>query len=92
MGIYLIMDKIMMIYSIPKGDSILRINFNRKLFNYNVQSHKGKYKRKTKGILSKVEKPAKSCVIFDKGYLKEVRKLCKDFNIKYKLYLIKKLR
>jgi len=82
----------MMIYSIPKGDSILRINFNRKLFTYNVQSHKGKYQRKTKGILSKVEKPTKSCVIFNKEYLKDVKDLCNNLKINFKLYLIKRLK
>jgi len=81
----------MMIYSIPKGDSIIRINFNRKLFDYNVQSHRGKYKRKTKGILSKVDKPAKSCVIFDRRCLKDVKKLCEEFKIDFKLYLVKTL-
>lgn len=82
----------MMIYSIPKGDSILRINFNRKLFAYNVQSHKGKYQRKTKGILSKIEKPTKSCVIFDKKYVQDVKDLCNDLKINFKLYLIKRLK
>jgi len=81
----------MMIYSIPKGDSTLRINFNRKLFAYNVQSHKGKYQRKTNGILSKVEKPTKSCVIFDRKYLNKVKELCNNLKISYNLYLIKKL-
>lgn len=80
-----------MIYSIPEGDSIVRINFNRKLFTYNVQSHKGKYKRKTKGILSKVDKPIKSCVIFDRRFLKDVRRLCREYKIDFKLYLVKPL-
>jgi len=82
----------MIIYSIPKGDSVLRINFNRKLFSYNIQSHKGKYKRKTEGILKKYEKPIKSCVIFNKIHLKDIRKLCKNTGINYKLYEIKKLK
>lgn len=86
------MVKILMIYSIPNGNSTLRISFNRKLLNYNVQSHKGRYKRKTNGILSKYERPNKSCIIFDKKHLKEIRNLCKEFKIIHNLYHIRKLK
>lgn len=86
------MKKVMMIYKIPNGDSVLRISFNRKLLNYNIQSHKGKYKTKTKGILDKFEKPTKSCIIFEKKFLSDVKKLCKEVGVDYMLYQIEKLK
>ena len=80
-----------MIYNIPKGDDITRITFNRKLFNYNLQSHKGKYQKKSKGILTNYEKPIRSCVIFDKEKLQEVKKLCKKLDITPKFYKAEEL-
>ena len=87
------MGKIMMIYSIPKGDSSTRITFNRKLFEYNVQSHKGRYKRKSKGLLSDsdFEKPVRSCVIFDKKFLKKVKKISSELKIITKFYEVKEI-
>jgi len=80
-----------MIYEIPEGNSVLRIQFNRKLFEYNVQTNGGRSKTKTKGILSRYEKPVRSCVIFEKIYLEKVKKLCKEFKIKPNFYYVIKL-
>ncbi|MFH0875763.1 MAG: hypothetical protein V1859_07535 [archaeon] len=85
------MAKIMMIYSIPDGKDAIRITFNRKLFNYNLQSHEGKYKKKSQGILSKYEKPLRSVVIFDKDKLAAVEVLCSQLSIDAKFYLIKEI-
>lgn len=81
----------MMIYNIPEGDDITRITFNRKLFDYNLQSHKGKYQKKSKGILTNYEKPVRSCVIFDQEKLEQVKKICKKLQITTKFYEIKEL-
>lgn len=85
------MQKIMMIYSIPKGDDAIRIKFNRKLFEYNLQSHKGKYQSKSKGILSDFEKPLRSCVIFYEEKLEKVQRLCDELKVNSKFYKIKKV-
>ncbi len=82
------MIQILMIYNIPKGDAATRIAFNRKLFNYNIQTHKGKYKRQTKGILEQYEKPIRSCIIFSHNKYAEVKKLCEEFKIKTNFYKI----
>ena len=83
-----IMAKVMMIYAIPKGDSSVRISFNRKLFNYRIQSHKGKYKKKTEGVLKEFERPAKSCIVFDEDYLFSVNSICEQFKIRRIFYNI----
>lgn len=80
------MEKILMIYSV--GKDAKRIAFNRKLFSYKIQSHAGKYKYQSKGILTQYEKPLRSVVIFDKGKLLETKKLCKKLNIEAKFYNI----
>jgi CMP-2-keto-3-deoxyoctulosonic acid synthetase len=80
-----------MIYTIPQGDDITRITFNRKLFEYNLQSHKGKYQKRSKGILTNYEKPVRSCVIFDKEQLEQVKKLTKKLQITTKFYEINEL-
>lgn len=80
-----------MIYSIPEGKDVLRITFNRKLFNYNLQSHEGKYKKKSPGILFEYEKPLRSVVIFDQTKLKDVKTLCSKLSIDAKFYIIKKI-
>ena len=85
------MTKILMIYSIPKGNDVTRIAFNRKLFNYNLQTHKGRYKSTTKGILEEFEKPIRSCVIFQEKNLSKVKNLCEQFKIIAHFYEIKKL-
>lgn len=81
----------MMIYSIPDGNAVKRIAFNRRLIDYNIQTHNGKYKGKTKGILKEYEKPIRSCIIFSKKYLSQVKELCKELEIPTKFYEIKKL-
>ncbi len=75
-----------MIYSF--GDDAKRITFNRKLFSYNIQSHTGKYKYQSKGILTQYEKPLRSVIIFDKKKLVSTRKLCHKFNVGAKFYEI----
>lgn len=81
----------MMIYEIPEGNSVVRIQFNRKLFEYNMQTNGGRGRTKTKGILSQYEKPAKCCVIFEYTHLNKIKKLCKEFRVKSNFYNITKL-
>ena len=81
-------EHILMIYQIPQGNATKRITFNRKLFAYNTQSHKGKYKKKSNGILGEYEKPTRSCVIFTSEYTAQVKELCKKLAIPTKLYKI----
>lgn len=78
-----------MIYSI--GEDAKRITFNRKLFSYKIQSHEGKYKYKSKGILTQYEKPLRSVIIFDKEKLIETKKLCDKLNVEAKFYEITKI-
>ena len=79
-----------MIYAIPNGDDKLRIKFNRELFNYSIQSHKGKYKSKSKGILNNYEKLTKSCILFDHHKLNEIKNLCAKLNINTRFFEINK--
>lgn len=58
------------------------------MFQYKTQSHKGKYKKTTKGILTIYEKPTRSVVIFNKTKLPQIKKLIEENNIKHKLYEI----
>lgn len=81
----------MLIYNF-KGNDSQRIKFNRKLLNYNTQSHKGKYKKKTKGILQQYQKPTRSLIIFQKNNLKKIKKILTEFKIDYALYEIKQLK
>ena len=81
----------MMIYAIPKGNDATRITFNRKLFTYNLQSHKGRYSSKSKGILTNFVKPTRSCVIFNKEKFEKVKSLCDSLKIISKFYEIKEL-
>lgn len=85
------MIQILMIYSIPNGNHSTRISFNRELFDYRVQSHGGKYDKKSDGILKKYEKPVRSTVIFNKEYLEKVQTICKKHKIKTEFYQIKKI-
>ena len=78
-----------MIYNM-KGNDSERISFNRKLFQYNIQSHKGKYKTVSKGALKKYEKPVRSVVIFYKEDITKVMKLIDEWKIECKLYEIYK--
>ena len=80
--------KVLMIYQIPEGDAIKRITFNRKVFAYNLQSHNGKYKRKSQGLLTEYEKPIRSCIIFEHKYILEIRKICEKLAISFKIYEI----
>lgn len=85
------MDKILMIYKIPKGKDSIRISFNRKLFCYRMQANSGRYDKKTKGILEKYEKPIRSTIIFEKDKLAKVKTLCQKYDIDSKFYEIKKI-
>lgn len=78
-----------MIYNLDGRDSN-RIKFNRKLFNYNLQSHKGKYQATSNGILKKYEKPIRSVIIFEKKFLNKVKNLLEEYGITNKLYQIQK--
>lgn len=78
-----------MIYNLDGKDSN-RIKFNRRLFNYKLQSHKGKYQTVSKGILKKYQKPTRSVVIFEKKYLNKVRKLLEEYVISSRIYQIQK--
>lgn len=80
--------KVLMIYQIPEGDAIRRITFNRKVFAYNLQSHNGKYKRKSQGLLTEYEKPIRSCIIFEYKYFPKIKEICEKLAISYKLYEI----
>lgn len=84
------MKQIMLIYNF-KGNDSQRIKFNRKLLNYNTQSHEGKYKKKTKGILKQYQKPTRSLIIFPKNNLKQIKEILTEFKIDYTLYEIKQL-
>ncbi len=81
-----------MIYQIPKGNASTRISFNRKLFCYRIQSNKGKYDKFSNGILKKFKKPIRSTVIFDESKIKNVKKICEEFNIKRKFYKINEIK
>ena len=74
-----------MIYNF-RGENSERIKFNRKLFQYKIQSHKGKYQTVSKGILKKCEKPVRSVVIFDREYLNKVKQIMNKSKAKYNLY------
>lgn len=84
------MSKTLLIYHLNGNDSN-RIKFNRKLFNYKTQSHKGKYEQTTKGILTKYEKPVRSAVIFDDKKTLQIKKLLNEFNIAHKMYKIQNI-
>lgn len=78
-----------MIYNL-KGNDSERISFNRKLFQYNIQSHKGKYKKTSKGVLKVYEKPVRSVVIFNKEDTIQVMKVIDKFDVDHRLYEIHK--
>lgn len=78
-----------MIYHL-KGNNSKRIGFNRKLFQYNIQSHKGKYKTVSEGALKKYEKPVRSVVIFNKENITQIKELIDKWKIDCKLYEIYK--
>lgn len=81
--------KIIMIYDL-KGNDSNRIKFNRELFEYKIQSHRGKYKTKSKGFLKEYLKPVRSVIIFNKLDLKKVQEILKKYNLTCKLYEISK--
>ena len=81
--------KVIMIYDL-EGEDSKRIRFNRELFQYKIQSHKGKYNTLSNGVLKNYEKLAKSIVIFDKGFLSKVIKIIKKFGVSCRLYEINK--
>ena len=86
------MSKILMIYHIPKGDASTRISFNRKLFCYRIQSNSGKFDKISDGILKKFKKPVRSTVIFNESKIKNVKKICTEFNIMSKFYKIQEIK
>ena len=86
------MKDILMIYHIPKGNDSIRISFNRKLFCYRVQSNLGKFDKLSEGILKKFKKPVRSTVIFDELKIKNVKKICHEFNVASEFYRISKIK
>lgn len=80
-------NKVIMIYNMDGKDSE-RIKFNRRLFQYKTQSHKGKYETISKGVLKEYEKPVRSVVIFDKTILNKVKKIAAELKISCKIYEI----
>ena len=85
------MKEILMIYHIPNGNASTRISFNRKLFCYRIQSNSGKFDKISNGILKKFKKPVRSTIIFDELKIKDVKKICAEFNIQAEFYKIKKI-
>lgn len=85
------MANILMIYKIPKGNSSIRISFNRELLNYRVQSNRGTFDKKTNGILKRYRKPVRSTIIFSESKLEEVKKLCKKYKIEAEFYRVEKI-
>jgi len=83
------MKKVIMIYDL-RGDDIERIGFNRKLFQYSIQSHKGRYKTKSKGVLKDYIKLARSVVMFSLSDIALVKSILKQSKAKYKLYEVHK--
>lgn len=82
------MSRVLMIYHIPEGNASKRISFNRKLFHYRMQGNSGKYDKKTTGVLIEYEKPVRSCVVFDKKFLSQVKNVCSEFDVKNTIYEI----
>lgn len=80
-------EKALMIYNLNGKDSE-RIKFNRKLFHYKNQSHKGKYETISKGILKEYEKPVRSVVIFDKTNINKVKRISAELKVSCKIYEI----
>ena len=80
-----------MIYSIPKADKKIRVQFVRQLCDYEIKSHQGKYTHRTKGILDKFRKPANACIIFKMDKIDDVKKVCKKYSINAKFYKIEEL-
>ena len=85
------MKKILLIYNFPQKKDSVRIKFNRAIFKYKTQSHGGKYQKLTNGVLSKFEKPARSCVIFNENKINDVKQVCHQFGINAKFYQIRKI-
>lgn len=80
-----------MTYQIPSGNSSIRISFNRELFPYKVQSHFGKYSRKTQGVLQEYEKVIKSVILFEDKYLAEVQKIVQKYSVQARFFKSKEI-
>ena len=78
-----------MVYDLNGNDSE-RIGFNRRLFQYSIQSHQGKYKTKSKGALKNYIKLARSVVMFSLSDLPIVKGIIKQSKAKCKLYEVHK--
>lgn len=77
-----------MIYFIEKGNSAARFGFNRALFPYNIQSHSGKYCRKSNGILKKYEKITRSVILFEERYYNSVKDLVSKFKVSARFFTV----
>ena len=78
-----------MVYDLNGNDSE-RIGFNRRLFQYSIQSHQGRYKTKSKGVLKNYIKLARSVVMFSLSDIALVKSILKQSKAKYKLYEVHK--
>jgi hypothetical protein len=85
------MAKILMIYQFPAGNSSIRISFNRELFPYKIQSHFGKYSRKTTGVLQEYEKIIKSVILFEETYLLDVKRIVEKYSIQARFFKSKEI-
>lgn len=83
------MSKIIMIYFLEKGNDAKRFRFNRALFPYKIQSHSGKYSRKSQGILHDYDKITKSVILFDEKYYNSVINLVKELSVDAKFFTVK---
>ncbi len=81
----------MLIYAIPNADKKLRVQFCRRLYDYKVDSHKGRYSTTTRGILDKFERPTRSCIIFEKSKMKKIKELCDEFKIQVMFYKVERI-
>jgi hypothetical protein len=85
------MKKIMLIYSIPNSNKKIRVQFVRKLYDYRIKSHQGKYSYDTKGVLKDYKRPTNACIIFNEDKFKEVKDLCDKFSIKSKFFKVEEI-
>lgn len=68
-----------------KGKQHERVKFQRLLYGYTDYSRYGKYKYKRNGLLSKIPhiNPTQSCIIIRKKDANKVKKLFKQFKVKF---------
>lgn len=80
-----------MVYFIEKGNSAARFGFNRAIFPYNIQSHSGKYCRKSNGLLKKYEKITKSVILFEEKYYESLKELVIKFKVDARFFKVEEI-